>query len=127
VLVEQGYRVTMHQLNIDPSFYITASADGTFHSGRVFHISRNSSGGSTSTPVGYYFVWRPDIGAEGYHLHWRVDCFVRDHQLAPSPRWLGTVLADALLSTASVSEPLWISWHSSKELAGEARGQVFDD
>lgn len=117
----------MSNLALDPSFYITTNANGNFHSGIVFHVSRNTSGGSTSTPVAYYFVWRPDVGVEGYHLHWRIDCFVHDHQLAPVPRWLGTTLADALLNAGSVSEPLWVSWHSSNELAGEARGEVFDD
>ena len=94
--------------------------------GEVFHVARNEHGGSVWTPVVQYFAWRPSTGAEGFHPHWRLDCFVRDHELAPDHEWVGKALANALTSQGGISEPLWVSWHRSRELGGEARGQVFD-
>ncbi|MGL4635025.1 MAG: hypothetical protein ACRCWF_03510 [Beijerinckiaceae bacterium] len=116
----------MRTLALDPTFYIEADEVGVFHSGLIYHILRNSQGGSVSTPIGRYFTSRPALQAEGILPHWRIDCFVIEHKLAPQADWLGKALANALIKSASVTEPLWVSWHSSKELGGEPMGDVFD-
>jgi hypothetical protein len=117
----------MRNLPLSVSYYIVSDAEGVYRSGSIFHIARNSRGGSTSTPVGMYFSWRPDVAAFDQRPHWRIDCFVRDHKLAPAADWLGRALADALIGSSAVSEPLWVSWHSSNELGGEPRGRLFED
>jgi hypothetical protein len=93
--------------------------------GEVYHVARNEHGGAMWTPVVRYFAWRPSP-ADGYHSHWRLECFVRDDELAPDPEWVGKALTDALVSQQVLSEPLWVSWHRSQELGGEERGEVFD-
>ena len=112
--------------SIDLSETFTAKPDADATRGQVFHVARNQRGGSMWTPVARYFAWRPDVGPEDYRPHWRLDCFARDHELAPDPEWLGNALADTLVHQNVISEPLWTSWHRSQELGGEARGVVFD-
>src|SRR5262245_40636227 len=94
-------------------------------SGEVCHVVRNSAGGAISTPVARFFAWRP-VHAENFHPHCRVDCFVRAHEVSPDPKVLGKALAEALLSKAICTEPLWVSWHRSEELGGTNFGEVFD-
>lgn len=114
-------------LPIDADYHVAPHRDG-FRSGIVFHIKRNAVGsGWVSTPIARFFVTRPDIGAEGYNLYERLDCYVRDHPLSPDDGWLARRLADALLAEGVVTEPLWIGWHHARESGGEARGQVFED
>ena len=93
--------------------------------GDVYHVERNELGGATFTPVARFFAWRP-VHVEHYHPHWRVDCFVRNHQLSPDPKVLGDTLAKGLLRESVCSEPLWVSWHRSEEINGKAFGEVFD-
>jgi hypothetical protein len=116
----------MPDLAIGLNFYAASDADGGFRNGMIFHVERNASGGSVSTPIARYFTTRPDVGAEGYHSHERIDCIVRDHPLAPAEDWLGRQLADVLLARQVVTEPIWVSWHRATEIGGEARGHVFD-
>jgi len=113
-------------VQIDPNFYVQSDADGNFRTGQIFHIARNSHGGSMSTPIGRYFITLPNIGAEGYNTHSRMDCFVRSPPLAPAEDWLAKCLLGALLAGGFVAEPVWVSWHRAEELGGEARGAVFD-
>ena len=93
--------------------------------GQVYHVVRNSAGGATYTPVARFFAWRPGY-VEGFHTHWRVDCFVRVHALSPDPKRIGPALAEALLRESLCTEPLWVSWHRSEELHGKAFGEVFE-
>ncbi|KAA3448548.1 hypothetical protein C7I87_21380 [Mesorhizobium sp. SARCC-RB16n] len=116
----------MDRLNLSTDYYATSDADGRFQHGVIFHITRNKAGGSISTPVGRFYTWRPEIHPEGYFDHSRVDCYVDDHRLAPEPSWLARTLLGALVELGSVSEPIWLGWHRSKELDGEERGKVFD-
>jgi hypothetical protein len=74
-----------------------------------------------STMVGRFHTWRPDIPPEGYHPHWRRDCYVLDEGLAPD--WLTKLLADALVGRGAVSEPIWLGWYRTNEIGGEARGE----
>jgi hypothetical protein len=46
--------------------------------GKIYHVVRNASGGAMLTPIARYFVWQPEF-VEGFHKHWRVDCFVYQH------------------------------------------------
>lgn len=87
---------------------------------------RNRAGGSVNTPVAFYFMWRPEY-VEGVHAHWRVDCFVREHPLAPEPTTVGRTLVAALIREGLCAEPIWLSVHQSKELMGQAFGEVFED
>ena len=81
--------------------------------------------GHVVTPIARFFAWRP-VHPEGYHPHWRVDCFVRVHELSPEPKMLGKALAKGLLQEAICTEPLWVSWHRSEEIGGTNFGEVFD-
>jgi hypothetical protein len=116
----------MSQLPISEAFYVEDDGDGRFCSGEAYHIERNRHGGSVATPIARYFISRPKIGAEGLHPHLRLDCFVRRHELSPSPEWLARRLADVLIAHGALAEPAWVSWHVSEEIDGESRGEVFD-
>ncbi len=93
--------------------------------GQIFHVERNSAGGATRTPVARFFTWRPEY-VEGFHAHWRVDCFVCVHPLAPEPAVAAKALVDALMRESLCSEPLWVSWYCCEEIHGKAYGEVFD-
>ena len=116
------------QLELDTNFYATSDSEGGFRSGEIFHIERNQQGGSGSvnTPIARYFVTRPQVGAEGVHRHWRVDCFVSRHRLAPREDWLAERLIKALLQSALIAEPIWLSWHRLAKTSGKAFGELFD-
>ncbi|ADV14936.1 hypothetical protein Mesci_5929 [Mesorhizobium ciceri biovar biserrulae WSM1271] len=116
----------MTNLNLSPDYYAVSDAAGLFQNGVIFHISRNRSGGSVSTPVGRFYVSRPEIPPEGYFPHCRLDCYVDDDSLSPEAAWLARVLLDKLILAGAASEPIWLSWHQSNELGGEHRGEVFD-
>jgi len=93
--------------------------------GEVYHVVRNRDGGSISTPIARYFIWRP-VFIEGFNPHWRIDCYVREHSLSPDARSLGLALRDSLIRESHCDSPCWVSWHRSKELDGEPMGDVFD-
>ena len=116
----------MPTLPIDSNFYVRSDAEGGFRNGEIFHSERTVQGGSIATPVGCYFTTKPDIPEEGFNPHSRIDCFLWDHELTPAEDWLTRRLVDALLLSAVVAEPLWVSWHRAKELGGEARGEVYN-
>jgi hypothetical protein len=107
------------------------SADGVIsersRAGRIFHIRRNRVGsGMILTAVARYFVWQPEF-VEGYHRHWRVDCFVQRHVLAPEPMPLGEALVNALIRERLCDEPIWLSVHRCDDEKGKAYGKVFED
>ena len=93
--------------------------------GEVYHVARNSSGGAVATPVARYFAWHP-LHIENVHEHWRVDCFVRKHDLASKPIALGDALVLALIHEGLCSEPIWLSVQLTEELRGKAFGEIFD-
>lgn len=93
--------------------------------GEVFHVARNDAGGSNCTPIARYFAWRPTY-IEGFHEHWRIDCYVRKHELSPDPKALALALRDALIRDGQCDVPCWVSWHRDEELGGEPLGDVFD-
>lgn len=72
----------MAEIALSPDFYVLGDREGLTN-GEVYHIQRNRSGGSVSTPVARYFISTPPSEAEGFHLHRRLDCFVQKHRLAP--------------------------------------------
>ncbi len=115
----------MMRFAIAPDFDAACLISSESVAGEVYHVARNQAGGATFTPVARFFAWRP-VHAENYHAHWRVDCFVRVHELSPPPKVLGVALAEGLLREAICSEPLWVSWHRSEELGGKNFGEVFD-
>jgi hypothetical protein len=73
-----------------------------------------------------FHVWQAKLRPEGYFPHSRVDCYVMDHELAPDPAWLARTLLNELLRQGGISEPIWLEWHRSNPMDGEARGEVFD-
>jgi hypothetical protein len=93
--------------------------------GEIYHVVRNSAGGANLTPIARYFAWRPEF-IEGYNAYWRVDCFVRQHKLAPDPALVGEALVEALIKAKLCEEPVWVSWHIGNEIGGKAFGEVFE-
>jgi hypothetical protein len=93
--------------------------------GEIYDVVLNSAGGATLTRIARYFCWRPSL-VEGFHRHWRVDCFVREHPLSPSEISLATDLVKSLMREGICSEPILVSAHRSKELESAAFGEVFD-
>ena len=117
----------MTRLKIGESFYLVPNQGERFSGGEVFHEATNAFGGSASTPVARVFLTAPDVGAaEGVEQHMRLDCFVRDHVLAPDPAWLARVVCHQLLRQGWVQEPLWLEWcQTTSPHGGEAIGAVF--
>ncbi len=93
--------------------------------GDIHHVERHSSGGSLNTPIARFFVHRPGY-IEGVNPHWRIDCFVKNHSFSATPEMLGRSLASALIKADYCPPPVWVSWHESAELAGEAIGDLFE-
>ena len=113
------------RLSIAPTFYATCAVTTEFVAGEIFHVDRNPAGGSNRTPVARFFAWRP-ANVENFNPHWRVDCFVRVHELSPEPKTVATSLANGLLREAICTQPLWVSWHQSEERGGTNFGDVLD-
>jgi hypothetical protein len=93
--------------------------------GEIFYVERNAAGGANLTPIARFFAWHPEF-VEGFHAHWRVDCFVRVHPLSTDPASLAKALVETLMRESLCSEPLWASWHRCEEINGKAIGKVFD-
>ena len=70
----------MMRFSIAPKFDAACLISSEFVSGEVYHVERNSAGGANFTPIARFFAWRPEH-PEGYHSHWRVDCFAREAEL----------------------------------------------
>ena len=115
----------MKKIAVSDKFEANYVADEKSRIGEIFFVERNSAGGAILTPIARFFAWRPSY-FEGLHPHWRVDCFVRKHKLAPEAGWLGKVLTEALIQNDICELPIWTSWHSSEELHGAAFGNIFD-
>ena len=94
--------------------------------GQIYHVLPNKVGtGSVSTPVARYFAWQPEY-IEGVNPHWRIDCFVRDHQLAGDPKEMAKLLTAKLQELHWCDLPIWVSWHKSSELGGEKLGDLWE-
>jgi hypothetical protein len=115
----------MMRFSIAPTLDAGCLISSEFVAGEVYHVERNAGGGANFTPIARFFAWRP-VHVENYHPHWRVDCFVRVHELSPETKVVGTALANGLLKEAICTEPLWVSWHLSEEIGGTSFGEVFD-
>jgi hypothetical protein len=115
----------MRRFSLTRDFEADCISGDSAHAGEAYHVVRNAEGGALLTPVVRYFAWRPKY-SEGVHEHWRVDCFVRVHELAPEPIIIGRAIVDALVREGLCDEPIWLSVHRAEELKGEAFGEVFD-
>jgi hypothetical protein len=115
----------MMRFSMTPTLEAACLISSEFVSGEVYHVEWNSAGGANLTPIARFFAWRP-VHSEGYRAHWRVDCFVRVHELSPGPKMVGEALAKGLLQEDICTEPLWVSWHRSEETGGTNFGEVFD-
>jgi hypothetical protein len=116
----------MNDLDLSSNFYVQWSANKDFSSGEIFHIKRNTSGGSLLTPVARFFITNARIPAEGYFPHQRLDCFVSNTQFVSEPEQLAKDLFKALRNQDLIDEPTWLSWHVAEEQGGTACGAVFD-
>ncbi|RUT95967.1 hypothetical protein EOD23_31495 [Mesorhizobium sp. USDA-HM6] len=116
----------MNDLDLSPDFFVEWSADDDFNSGKIYHIKRNKTGGSLSTPVARFFITSARIPAEGFFPHRRLDCFVSDTALAPKPEQLARDLFEVLRSRGLIDEPTWLGWHVAEERGGAPFGEVFD-
>jgi hypothetical protein len=115
----------MMRFSIAPTCDAACLIDSEFVSGEVYHVEWNSAGGANFTPIARFFA-RRRVHPEGFHAHWRVDCFVRVHELSPEPKVIGKELAKGLLQKGICTAPLWVSWHRSDEIGGTNFGEVFD-
>src|SRR5436309_579079 len=95
----------MMRFSIAPTLDAACLISSEFVSGEVYDVERNAAGGANFTPIARFFAWRP-VHVENYHPHWRVDCFVRVHELSPEPKVVGKTLANSLLKEAICTEPL---------------------
>jgi len=87
--------------------------------GELFHVAKNSAGGALMTPIARYFIWRPEF-VEGFKKHWRIDCFIRDHELAPAAKTLKEALVPARKKEGLCEEPVWLSLHQREEVEDAA-------
>jgi hypothetical protein len=98
----------MQRFSITPDFDAACAIKSESIAVEVYHVRRNQSGGAILIPVARFFASRP-VYTDNYHAHWRVDCFVRAHELSPQPKVLGLALAEGLLRESICTEPLWVS------------------
>jgi hypothetical protein len=113
------------RFSIAPTLDAACLVSSEFVSGEVYYVERNAEGGANFTPIARFFAWRP-VHVENFQPHWRVDCFVRVHEMSPEPKFVATSLAEGLLGEAICTEPLWVSWHQSEEIGGTNYGEAFD-
>jgi hypothetical protein len=116
----------MKRFSVTDIFQADCVVSEAARAGHIYHVARNAAGGALLTPIARYFVWRPEF-VDGFHKHWRVDCFVRQHKLSPDPMSLGESLVAALVREQLCAAPIWMSAHASSELKGRAYGEVFSD
>lgn len=116
----------MTEIDLSSEYYAKCGEQDSFQRGEVFHVARNARGGSLSTAAARFYISRPTLSAEGVHEHTRLDCFVSHRKLVPEPDRLAQLLLKALMSNGTISEPIWLSWHYSEEIGGQAYGNVFD-
>jgi hypothetical protein len=118
----------MKRFDLNNDFSADCTIAEKSRSGRIYRVKvRNAAGGKMLIPVALYFAWRRDV-IEAYNPHWRVDCFVNHHPLAPSkPITLGQALIVALRREGLCDDPIWLSSHRSDDETGEAFGNVFED
>ncbi len=121
-----GYNSGMPRFSLTADLEADCQISGETRIGQAYYVVRNASGGSNSTPIARYFVWRPTY-TEGFHEFWEVDCFVRDHPLAPERMLLGRALVAALIREGLCAEPIWLTAYTRDDGEGQAFGQVFDD
>ena len=116
----------MRRFDLGNKWQADCVVSDTTRIGEIFHVARNESGGANLTPIARYFAWRPAF-FEGFNPHWRVDCFVRRHELSPEPMQLGQSLVEALVRERLCERPIWMSAHTSSELEGKAYGDLFEE
>lgn len=116
----------MLRFQISENFVADCQVSVDTRIGAIYHIKYNAAGGSVMTPVAQYFAWRPNI-PEGYHPHWRVDCYIRDHTLAGDAKSMTKSLALALQKSELCAQPMWVGWHKTEEMSGEVYGELWDD
>ncbi|WP_027668230.1 hypothetical protein [Rhizobium leguminosarum] len=112
----------MNDLDLSSDFYVSWSADDDFSSGEIYHIKRNKSGGSLSTPVARFFITSARIPAEGLFPHQRLDCFVSNTGLVLKPEQLARDLFESMKSRGLIDEPTWLGWHVAEERGGAPFG-----
>jgi hypothetical protein len=117
--------IRVRRFDLSDTWRADCSVSETLRVGEIYHVVQNSAGGTILTPIARFFVWRPTY-MEGFNLHWRVDCFVRQHPLSPEPIPLGESLVDALVRECLCDGPIWMSAHTGRELEGKAYGDVFE-
>jgi hypothetical protein len=127
----------MKRFSVGKSFEADCVISEVSRAGEIYHVAKNEHGGAMMTPIARYFAWKPEF-VEGFHGHWRVDCFIRMHKstrsgmhpLAPkAPTEMlnfGIDLVNTLRERELCDEPIWLSVHRSEELQGQAFGEVFD-
>lgn len=115
----------MERFSISESYEAECASSGETRIGQIYHASKPSGRGVTLTPVARFFAYRP-VYIENVNPHWRVDCFVRKHRLARDAERISRDLVAALIGKGYCEEPIWLSWHRSKELEGRAYGDLYD-
>jgi hypothetical protein len=122
----------MTTLTLSPSTKASFETDGQLFYGQIVHVADNKGGfGQVWTPIAKYYVRRWSAGpldgvSENIRPHTRIECFVREHKLAPDPELLAKQLLTVLVDAKKVSEPIWLSWLRYQELGGVPQGEVLD-
>ncbi|NGM19838.1 hypothetical protein G3576_07410 [Roseomonas stagni] len=118
----------MREIVIAEEFVAKPDGAGQFLHGEIHHVTRWPAVGTGAmyTPVAKYFVWPGVAAPEVLRPHWRIDCVLREHHLAPAPDWLGRRLADAMMLHGIVREPLAVTWQIATAVGSESRGPIWD-
>jgi hypothetical protein len=123
----------MTTLTLSANAKASLETEGQLLYGQIVHVAQNTHGfGQVWTPIAKYYVRQWHAGplldgiSENILPHTRIDCYVREHELSPNPEALAKQLLNALIEAKKVSEPIWLSWHRSRELGGTALGEIFD-
>ena len=116
----------IEHFDLGDSYKVECQIREGHQAGEIYHLQRNRIGrGATLTPIARFFVWRPDY-TEGVNPHWRVDCYAKRHRLSGDPEKLAKALSAALLERGICEAPMWVGWHRSEDLGGQAVGDLFE-
>lgn len=94
----------------------------------LWHVRRNSAGGSVNMPIGYVAA-APRPAAPEEAAHWQADLLLRSDEPIASliDARLPTAIADWLVRDTSATEPLLVNIFRGRNTEYVMRGRITDD